>query len=147
MQMQAMYDVNNDGSTAPSFVASPWVFCALNALFLLGSYYLNRMLPTRDQNRTKIDLEKKERAIAKLESDVEKYEGLLGQMPDHGKNNLIRASHSNEARKDIFNQINSMFLQTCGIFIDTNLQYRTDGIRPRCFDMTIEDLKDIYNNQ
>lgn len=147
IQMQASMDVNADSSAAPSFIASPYVFVALNCLFLLASYYLASMLPTREQDKYRRDVEKREANIAKLEAEVEKYEGLLGQMPDHGKNNLIRASSSNTSRKDLYQQVNSMFLQTCGVFFDTNLQYRTDGVRPKCFDEPIEPLQDIYTNQ
>lgn len=146
-QAQLAMDLNNDGSEIPTFVLTPWLFMSLNLLFLTAGYYLNHLLPTGTQTKNRKALEKREATISKLEVQVEKYETALSEIPDRDKNTQIRASQSNAGRRDLYIQVNALFKETCGAFIEANLSYRSDGHRPRCFDMPISDLEDHFNNQ
>jgi hypothetical protein len=143
LQLLPSFDVNSTGA-APSLTVSPWLFMSLNLLFLICGYYLNHLLPTSEQSKNRKGLEKRETAIAKLEQEIERCEGELSSVPEREKNSLIRASHSTAGRKDIYIQINNFFKEAIGAFIEANLAYRSDGLRPRCFDASIEDLEDHF---
>jgi hypothetical protein len=145
--MQTTMDVNADPNTPPSFIASPLVFCAINMLFLLASYFLNSKLPSDTQTKNRKGLEKHEKLVSKLEREVEQLEQQLMDMPDREKNSQIRASNSNVVRKELYTQVNSLFHEAAGVFIETNLKFRADGKRVRAFDVPVEDLRDNYSNQ
>lgn len=147
IQTQAAMSLDSDGTVGQPFILSPWIFLSLNLVFLMVSYYLCSILPSRGQEKTKIDLAKKHKQIEKLEAEVEKYEGYLSQVPDIAKNTMIRASNGTNSRKELYTQVNSLFLETCGAFMDTNVQYRSDGRRPKCFDVPIKPLEDKYTNE
>jgi hypothetical protein len=132
----------SDTGGAQAITVSPFFFVGISAMLLLISYYLAFQLPSTTQKKNRAALDKKESKIAKLEQEIERLETELSAIPDRQKNSLIRASHSNTSRRDGYIHINSQFKEAVGAFIEANLIYRTDGLRPKCFDLTVADLED-----
>jgi hypothetical protein len=143
LSSQAAFSLDETASQV-SFTVSPWYFMGINALLLLIGYFIAYQFPSSRQSKNKAILEKKEASIAKLENEVTQLEGELSIMPEREKNSLIRASNNTNGRKDTYIQVNNLFKEAIGAFIEANCTYRSDGQRPRCFDVSIADLEDHF---
>lgn len=141
---QGVFTLDDNAGGGTSFTVSPWYFMGINAFLLLIGYFIAHQFPTKQQTNNRAALEKKEKAIAKLESDVERMERELSAMPEREKQIQIRTSNTNTGRRDTYVQINNFFKEAIGAFIEVNCTYRSDGQRPRCFDEPVMDLENLF---
>jgi hypothetical protein len=132
----------SDSTGTQGLTISPFYFMGISVFMLMVSYYLAHQLPTTQQKKNREALSKKEAAIAKLEQEQERLEAELSAIPDRQKNSLIRASNTHASRRDSYAEINNYYKQAVGAFIESNLTWRTDSLRPKCFDAAVADLED-----
>lgn len=142
--LMAQGDFTVDGVTSTPFVVTPIYFCGINVFLLLIGYYIAHQYPSSRQLDSQAALAKKEKTIAKLESDLGRMERELSAMPEREKQIQIKTSNTNTGRRDTYVQVNNFFKEAIGAFIEVNCTYRSDGQRPRCFDEPVMDLENLF---
>ncbi|MBS1595559.1 MAG: hypothetical protein JST90_14680 [Bacteroidetes bacterium] len=138
---QAALSIEDGLGPLQGITVSPWYFMGINAFLLVIGYFIAHQFPTAAQSKNKYALEKKESAIAKLETQIERWEAELSAIPEREKNSLIRSAQNTAGRREAYEKVNSFFKEAVGAFIEANITYRSDGQRPRCFDAPVADLE------
>ena len=146
--MRTMF-LQNIGSTTMQDVKAystlplkEWCFVGVQCLFLVVTCYCAYLAPfsSREEKKSNGRAKQLDAKLRDVGEQIRRHETELEAIPERLHSSEMRWSQRQTDTESMKVRINAMFLEAINVFIDENVLYRSDHVRPDCFDEPVRPL-------